>query len=131
MHTHNFIQRFIRSNWITRAKTIISDPAKLRQILQLISSMQSKGGLRSVRSKLRLFTDYARDIASGRYKGYSTTSLILIVATLLYVVTPTDFIPDFLPAGFIDDVSIVVWAFSKLKKELDTYEQKRSKNVTP
>ena len=131
MHTHNFIQRFIRSNWITRAKAIISDPAKLRQIVQLVSSMAGKGGLRSVRAKLRLFADYVRDIASGRYKGYSTTSLILIVAALLYVVTPMDFIPDFLPAGFIDDVSIVVWAFRKLKKELDTYEQKRDKNVTP
>ncbi len=125
MNKQDIVQQFARSKWMSKANSIISNPAKLFQIAILIRKMAGKGGLRSIRSTLALFTSYIRDIATNRYKGYDTKALILIVAALLYVLSPLDIVPDFLPAGFLDDITIVTWALSKLKKELNAYAQNR------
>lgn len=45
-----------------------------------------------------------------------------IVATLAYLILPTDIIPDFLPGvGFTDDAAAFILAFRQLTKELDHY----------
>ncbi len=121
MNKQSLIRRFTKSAWIERAKAVCSNPAKLLEIAMLVRSMLGKGGLRSVRSKLSMFAAYVRDVATGRYRGYNLASLVFIVATLLYVVTPLDFVPDFLPTGLLDDATLIAWAFAKLKKELDIY----------
>ena len=62
----------------------------------------------------------------GKYKDYDVTNLIIIVAALLYVVSPIDLIPDFLPVGLTDDAAIIMWAISEMKNELDKYKQFKS-----
>ena len=62
----------------------------------------------------------------GKYKDYDVTNLVIIVAALLYVVSPIDLIPDFLPVGFADDATIIMWAISEMKNELDKYKQFKS-----
>ena len=72
---------------------------------------------------LTLMVDYVKDVATGRYKGYSKTHLTLIVAAILYVVSPLDVIPDFLiVAGLIDDAAIIARVFNEIGKELDKYK---------
>ena len=69
---------------------------------------------------------YVKDIAVGKYKDYDVANLAIIVAALLYVVSPIDLIPDFLPVGFADDATIDMWAISEMKNELDKYKQFKS-----
>ena len=38
--------------------------------------------------------------------------------------TPIDFLPDFIPPGLIDDLSIVAWALKEASDELEKYKQK-------
>lgn len=130
MNKQSLIRRFTTSAWIERAKAVCSDPKKLQEIAVLVRSMLGKGGLRSVRSKLSLLAAYVRDVATGNYSGYNLTSLIFIVATLLYVASPLDFVPDFLPAGLLDDATLIAWAFAKLKKELDIYAHHKEQSQT-
>ena len=67
--------------------------------------------------------DYIIDVATGHYKDYSKGNLTLIVAAVLYVVSPLDIIPDFLiVAGLIDDAAIIAWAFNEMNKELTKYQ---------
>ncbi len=62
-----------------------------------------------------------RDVATGRYKHYKVWNLTIIVAAIIYLVSPIDAIPDFIVGGFIDDMSVIAWAFSKVGKELKMY----------
>ena len=39
----------------------------------------------------------------------------------LYLLSPIDLIPDFLPMGFVDDTAIIIWALNVTSKELDQY----------
>jgi uncharacterized membrane protein YkvA (DUF1232 family) len=45
-----------------------------------------------------------------------------IVASLAYLILPTDLIPDFLPGiGFTDDAAVFILAFRQLAQELEHF----------
>lgn len=59
---------------------------------------------------------------SGEYRDIQWQSILLMVAALVYFVTPIDLIPDFIPiTGLVDDFSVVVWVYSTLKEEIDKF----------
>jgi uncharacterized membrane protein YkvA (DUF1232 family) len=59
---------------------------------------------------------------NGEYKNISTTSIIAVVAAILYFVNPLDFIPDFIPIiGQIDDFFILGYLIKILNKEIEKF----------
>lgn len=62
-----------------------------------------------------------KDTLAGRYK-MNKWNMSVIVGTILYVVSPLDAIPDVVPLlGWLDDVTIVGYAISKLSDEMKRY----------
>lgn len=60
---------------------------------------------------------------SGRYNEIPQTKIILILAALVYFVSPIDLIPDFIPVfGLIDDLGVLVWVFNTLKHEIEKFK---------
>lgn len=45
----------------------------------------------------------------------------LLVASLHYLVTPDDLVPDFRAGGYIDDVLLLSWVFGAASNELEPY----------
>jgi hypothetical protein len=45
----------------------------------------------------------------------------LLIASLHYLVTPVDLVPDFRPGGYIDDVVLLAWVFGVATNELTPY----------
>ncbi len=66
----------------------------------------------------------------GEYKAFSNASLLLVVFALVYFITPTDVIPDFIPAlGFTDDASVLYLVYRKVSKDIEQFlEHKRSES---
>ncbi|QQR98441.1 MAG: DUF1232 domain-containing protein [Sphingobacteriales bacterium] len=66
----------------------------------------------------------------GEYKNISTTSIIAVVAAMVYFVNPLDLIPDFIPIiGQIDDMLILGYLIKILNKEIEKFmawEQERA-----
>jgi uncharacterized membrane protein YkvA (DUF1232 family) len=49
-------------------------------------------------------------------------NIVLIVAAILYFVTPIDLIPDAVPgAGLMDDATVLAFVLAKLELELDRF----------
>ena len=124
----NFVSRFLKGNWLNKAKLYAFNPLKLKNLLLQLSSCMSRKGLLKIKDNLILIRDYLSDIATGKYKDYNGKKLILIVAAMLYVVTPFDLLPDFIPPGWIDDISIVAWAIKEASEELEKYKDYITKN---
>jgi len=124
----NFVSRFLKGNWLGKAKIYAFNPLKLKNLLQKLGSLMSRQGLLKVKDHLILMRDYLSDIATGKYKEYDGKKLIIIVAAIIYVVTPIDFLPDFIPPGWIDDVSIVAWAIKEASEELERYKNYKETN---
>lgn len=120
----DIIDKFLRAKWLTKASKCIKTPGAMAKLALTAGVYLKKNGLKSVSEYLTLMVNYVKDVAAGRYKGYNKTHLTLIVAAILYVVSPLDVIPDFLiVAGLIDDAAIIAWAFNEIGKELDRYKE--------
>ena len=120
----DIIDKFLHSKWLAKATKCIKPPGAMTKLGLSAGIYIKKNGLKSVSEHLTLMTNYVKDVASGRYKGYNKTHLTLIVAAILYVVSPLDIIPDFLiVAGLVDDAAIIAWAFNEMSKEFSKYKE--------
>lgn len=61
--------------------------------------------------KVKLLVYMIQDYYYGYYRDIPWGTLSAIVITLLYVLTPIDLIPDFIPGvGYVDDVAVLMFA---------------------
>lgn len=121
--------KIINSEWLSKATDYIKNPEKLSELLEKVKNLFGKEGLKDVLDDLKLLYNYVHDIVTGSYKDYSKAKLAIAVAALIYVVSPIDIIPDFLPGGFIDDVAIIGFAIKQLHDELEKYKSADIKQI--
>lgn len=63
------------------------------------------------------------------YTEIPASSMVAIVSAIIYVVTPIDIIPDFIPvAGYLDDAAVIAVCYKLVKTDLDAYCQWREEN---
>ena len=119
----DFVKRFLQAGWIKRASGYVSNPRKLKTVVFQLGLYLSKKGPARLKEQTKLLYHYLSDVAMGHYKEYNVNSLIFLVAATIYLLTPIDFIPDFLPIGFLDDSTIILWALNVTSDELTRYKQ--------
>lgn len=116
-------QEISKAAWLKLAKRFVGDNVKLLALageaIRYVSS--KKCNIKEIKDDVFLFCFYVRDVATGRYKYYKVWNLTIIVAAIIYLLSPVDVIPDFIVGGFVDDMSVIAWAFSKVGKELSMY----------
>jgi len=67
---------------------------------------------------LRLIRAYSR----GEYRDIADSTLVVIIAAIVYVVNPLDVIPDALPAlGYLDDATVIALAVRRARQTLDDF----------
>jgi uncharacterized membrane protein YkvA (DUF1232 family) len=80
---------------------------------------KNRGALGQVGEDLKAFARLLKAWATRRYRSMPWRSLSLVIAAVLYFVSPIDAVPDFIPAlGFLDDVFIVTWVMRTIQKDL-------------
>jgi uncharacterized membrane protein YkvA (DUF1232 family) len=58
----------------------------------------------------------------GSYQGLSVRTLASLVAALLYVLSPVDLVPDFIPGiGLIDDMAVLALLLHALAQDLAAF----------
>ncbi|MBR7719212.1 DUF1232 domain-containing protein [Microvirga sp. SRT04] len=75
-----------------------------------------------------------RSYISGDYRDISTSTIISGLAVLLYVLSPIDLVPDFIPVvGFLDDLSLVSWFVVKFQTEITKFRdwEQHGRSLTP
>ena len=117
------------------AEILIKDKQKTTNTVNeaMEKASKYKKQLEKVWEYLQLFFSIVKDYINGSYKEIPLTTIVSIVASLLYLISPIDFIPDFIPGiGLIDDVFVIGLVISSATNDLDKYkewkESKSSKN---
>ena len=73
---------------------------------------------------LKLLGLLIKDYATGRYRDVAWGSLTAVLLAGLYVVSPFDFIPDWIPGlGQLDDAAIVGICLYVIEKDLVKYKE--------
>ncbi len=110
-----------------RAGAMLASPATVALLIRGAAGLVERGGsvsgaLDSVRSDLQTFVALLRAWMAGDYRGVATTSVVTVLAAVLYVVTPTDAIPDIVPlGGFVDDAALLSLVASRLSTEIEDF----------
>lgn len=106
------------------ASEYLHSPKKLNELLDkaMHKAQSSKGRLAEIWDSLLTCFRLLRSYATGRYRDIPWSSLLSIVAAVIYFVMPLDLIPDFILAlGLIDDAALLAWILSSLKNDIDHF----------
>lgn len=107
------------------ASTLLKDKDKTLNKVQegFKKATENQGALSNVWDQLQLFFFLVKDYANGNYTSIPRSSIIAVVAALLYFISPLDIIPDFIVGlGFVDDAFILSLVYKQVIKELDKYQ---------
>ena len=67
---------------------------------------------------VRVIRDYQR----AEYRDLAAPKLLVIIAAIIYFVSPFDVIPDWIPVlGHIDDAFVISLALKSVRSDLDTF----------
>jgi len=85
---------------------------------------KSAGPLERFIGDLKLLFSIVKDYISGEYREVPYFTIGAIVAALLYVLSPIDLIPDFIPVvGYLDDAAVVAVCLRMVEEDLRNYER--------
>lgn len=112
-----------------KAGQTAKDPRRLSRLLEEsqqklkkmnVSNEKVRGFIGMIKTFIRMIRAYLK----GSYRVIPWKTLLLMVGALIYFVTPLDLIPDFIPiAGFVDDISVVIYIFNRLKQDVQAFEK--------
>ena len=100
----------------SNARAYARDPERLRKLPR----EPFKETWAYLMAMIRILRAYYR----REYRDVPQQSLLTIIGAVIYFVSPTDFIPDWIPvAGYLDDTFVVALALKSVKDDLDTFMQ--------
>jgi uncharacterized membrane protein YkvA (DUF1232 family) len=97
---------------------------------EIAEKFQPDGPLGGLLFDVELLISLIQDYDKGNYQEISWKSLSGILTALLYVISPIDLIPDFIPLiGTLDDAVVVAVCLKLVKNDLDAYALWKTKNA--
>ncbi|MBD1380372.1 YkvA family protein [Metabacillus arenae] len=119
-----------------KAKRFLNSKKKTNSLLKQSEAKgnEKEGELKGSWRTLRTFVEAIKAWKSGEYPHFPKKSVVIIVAALIYFVTPIDLVPDFLIGlGILDDAAVLAFVANQIKKDLnkfDEWKQQQSKTIT-
>ena len=96
---------------------------------KLFSMFEKDSAIAKLISEIKMLFSMVQDYKNGIYKDVAWTSIAGVVATLIYVISPLDFIPDVIPIiGLLDDAAVIALCFDLLREELKKYQLWKQEN---
>src|SRR5690606_6515521 len=110
-----------------RASNILKNKGKLKHLFNVSSEKLSELKVENIKnttvvSRIKVLIRLVKAYAKGNYREVELQSILMIVAGLVYFVTPLDLIPDFIPiTGLVDDFAVILWVYNKVQLEIDKF----------
>jgi uncharacterized membrane protein YkvA (DUF1232 family) len=106
----------------------------LKKVLDKQNEIERKftghGPLGKFVADMKLLFSIIKDYASGEYREIPWYSIAAIVFALLYVLSPIDLIPDFIPIiGYVDDALVVAACLALIDQDLHKYKDWKKINA--
>ena len=108
-----------------RAEAFVRNPREMLGVLTIAERRLDRvnaGPLTPLKKDVQTLLRLLRAYGEGRYRAVSGKNLALAGLGLLYLVSPLDVLPDFLPGGFADDAAVIGFVVRKIRTELAAFE---------
>ena len=108
----------------TQAEFITKDKDAFDKFLVNIEATLKKiPAVGSLLSDIPLLVSLVKSYVTGEYKEIPYNSIVAVIATLLYVISPIDIIPDVIPViGFTDDAMAVAFCIKMIHDDLEKFK---------
>jgi uncharacterized membrane protein YkvA (DUF1232 family) len=96
----------------------------LDQANEITEKVVRSGPLQRFLKDVALLISMVKDYWSGAYREVPWWVIAAIVFTLLYVLSPIDLIPDFIPViGMLDDALVIALCLALIEQDLLKYQE--------
>lgn len=76
----------------------------------------------TAKDKFAVLGRLVKAYALGQYRGIPWKTVLLIIAAIIYFISPIDLLPDLLPiTGFTDDFGVLLWVYNSVSGEIDKF----------
>ncbi len=118
---------WINRRFVEKRASKVTD-SDVKKAVDESDSIQKKfehvGPLGRYMEDVKLLISIVKDYWSGEYRTIPWWAISAIVLTLLYVISPVDLIPDFIPViGYLDDAAVVSVCLMLVEQELQMYKK--------
>jgi uncharacterized membrane protein YkvA (DUF1232 family) len=107
------------------AEDYAGDPTRLQKLVQdAVGKLNTipRGPFGETWPYLLAMIRVIRDYQRGEYSDIAAPKLLVIIAAIIYFVSPFDVIPDWIPVlGHIDDAFVITLALKSVRADLDTF----------
>ena len=107
------------------AEAYVSDPKRLRKLIEdAVGKINviPRGPFGETWPYLLAMVRVVRDFQRAEYRDITPAKLLIIIAAIIYFVSPFDVIPDWIPVlGHIDDAFVITLALKSVQTDLDTF----------
>lgn len=118
--------RYVLNKCTTKANKVLSNKQKIsnsiRKARKIFERLHNLPKCEALSKNICDFCDLLSDYFDGKYKNLPLSTIVAVLAGILYVVLPIDALPDFLPlAGWIDDAAVLGFVALAEKNDVEEY----------
>ncbi len=122
------LSEYVKTKFMAIAQDLMENPSGLKFKLEKATEKINKS---SVKDALGIYVDdlltlirLSKAWVSRKYTKVNKQTILYTVLAVVYFVTPTDFVPDFLLGlGFMDDIAVISWVLGKIKVDLAEFKK--------
>ena len=115
-----------------KSEDVIKNPELFKKMLadaREILEGKGSGPLKDIADQIKLLLAMLNDYRIGSYRMVPLRTILSIAGAVLYLISPIDAIPDFIPVvGMLDDIFIINFVWKQLAKDLLDYKLWRLEN---
>jgi len=121
-------QQKMFGKFIHKAQYLLRDKHRIETLIKdTRSKIEHEGGIGGTWDKfvanVQLFLRMLIAYKNGEYKSIPWKTILLMTGSLLYFLSPIDFIPDMLVmVGLMDDITLLLWVASSVQKDLENFK---------
>ncbi len=116
----------------SKAREYFNDKEKVKDLFNEATQKAetNKDALDEIIEKLQLLLEVLQAWYKGTYKEIPKKSIIMIIASIIYFVSPVDLIPDFIVgAGYVDDAAVIAFAIKQIAEDLEKFKLWKETNT--
>lgn len=121
------LSKYVKEKFMLIAQDLMDNPQGLKFKLEKATEKLTKENVKDAFGiyfeDLKSLTLMAKLWVTRKYTKISKQTILYTILAVVYFVTPTDFVPDFLLGlGFVDDIAVLTWVLGQIQEDLNQFK---------